>query len=118
MPVASSGEVPRHVRRGIRRLSELLTDAIIAYVGQGRLKVPTADANAVRDIDPEHADELLEEVSRAIADSDRIALSRSDAVDGSLREPFLVRLAAIRPDLDGRAADALGWRWAFNFFHG
>lgn len=99
-------------------MSGLLADAIVAYVGKGRLNVPTADANAVREIDVEHADELLRDVRRAIADSDRIALSRSDAVDGSLREPFRARLAAIRPDLDERAADALGWRWGFNFFHG
>lgn len=97
---------------------QVLVDAIIAYVGKGRVTVPTADENAVREISQEHADVLLYEVRRAIADSDRIALSRSEAVDGSLREPFRVRLAEIRPDLDERAADALGWRWGFNNFHG
>ncbi|GAA3871493.1 hypothetical protein GCM10022381_13230 [Leifsonia kafniensis] len=97
---------------------QLLTDAIIAYVGKGRVTIPTADENAVREIDLEHADELLSEVRHALADSDRIELARSEAVDGSMWEPFRVRLAEIRPDLDERAADALGWRWGFNYFHG
>jgi len=101
-----------------RLTGQLLADAIIAYVGKERLKMPTSDPEAVWKLDPEHGDELLSEVRRALADSDRIELSRSDAINGSLKEPFLARLAAIRPDLDERAADALGWRWGFNFFHG
>ena len=94
-----------------------LADAIILYVGKGRLTIPTADANAVQEAFPTR-DELLSDVLRAVADSEEIELSGSDAVDGSLREPFRARLRMIRPDLDDRAADALGWRWAFIRFHG
>lgn len=95
----------------------MLADALEAHVGKGRLKMPTADDDAVRQRFAGAADIVLDEVWKAILTSDSITLEELQTRGGPTRDAFAERMRELRPDLHPRAVDALGWRWAFLAFY-
>ncbi|TQK18371.1 hypothetical protein FBY40_0858 [Microbacterium sp. SLBN-154] len=99
-----------------RGTNPLLDDAIVAYVGRGSHKIPTADEAAVLALDSEHGDELLRDVKRALAVSDQIVVDgpASSEVKRAATEAHRESL----PELGDGAVEALVWRWGFIRFHG
>ena len=87
--------------------------AIVAYVGKGRVKIPTADPDAVRSLDPAHADALLQYVKAALLTSDRIEFEEVAPFDDGLRQRLYQRLRELLPQLGTEAIEALGWRWGY-----
>jgi hypothetical protein len=90
-----------------------LDAAIIAYVGKGRVKIPTADEAAVRALDPVGGDALLERVQEAVRISDTIPLSEVGPFDQGLRARLYARLREVLPELGEAGVEALGWRWGY-----
>lgn len=90
-----------------------LDEAIVAYVGRGRVKIPTADPDAVRALDPAHSAELLRAVKDAIRVSDSIPFEEVAPFDQGLRERLYARLRTLLPQLGQAGIEALGWRWGY-----
>lgn len=90
-----------------------LDAAVVAYVGKGRVKIPTADPAAVRALDPSHAEALLRDIHAALLTSDRIEFAEVAPFDDGLRERLYRRLRELLPTLGTDAIEALGWRWGY-----
>jgi hypothetical protein len=91
----------------------MLDAAIVAYVGKGRVKIPTADPDAVRAVDPVNAEALLSAVQATLRASDRIEFAEVQPFDDGLRQRLYRRLREILPALSTEAIEALGWRWGY-----
>jgi hypothetical protein len=92
---------------------EMLDAAIVAYVGRGRVKIPTADPAAAAAVDPLHAEELVAQVKHAIKVSDTVPFEDVAPFDTGLRARLYARLRALLPHLGEAGIEALGWRWGY-----
>ncbi len=98
-------------------LHDLLSAAVVEYLGWNRAHMPGADEGAVanlaqrKDADPSV---LLRGVHEAIDASDRLEVTDLSASDDGGATLYKQRLRAARPDLSPDAVDALASRW---FFH-
>lgn len=95
---------------------DLLSTAVVAYLGWNRAHMPDADEGAVAELAPrEDADPtlLLREVREAIDASDRFEVTDLSQSDGGGAALYKQRLRTARPDLSPDAVDALASRWFF-----
>lgn len=99
-----------------QRGNSQLDDAIVAFVGRGSRKTPSADEAAVRALGAERAEQLLFEVKRVLAVSDSITVD--DRPSNAVRDAVTRAHRELLPGLSERAVHALVWRWAFIRFHG
>lgn len=90
-----------------------LDEAIVAFTGRGRRKIPTSDSGAVLALDPAHGAELLKAVEDAVRISDAIPFEDVAPFDTELRERLYLRIHELLPGLGRPAIEALGWRWGF-----
>lgn len=97
-------------------LDDLLSAAVVAYLGWNRAHMPGADEGAVvnlaqrEDADPSV---LLRAVHEAIDASDRLEVTDLSASHDGGAALYKQRLRATRPDLSPDAVDALASRWFF-----
>jgi hypothetical protein len=90
-----------------------LDEAIVAFTGRGRRKIPTADGEAVLALGAGNGAELLSAVKEAVRISDTIEFDDVAPFDTELRERLYNRLHALLPYLGQAGIEALGWRWGF-----
>ncbi len=95
---------------------DVLTRAIIAYVGYGTRRTPGADAAAVLAIDPEHGESTLAEVKDIVRASDGIHIPHEAFGNQNKSVLFSAEFEKLRPGLTPEALYALSWRWAYNEF--
>lgn len=97
-------------------LDDLISAAVVAYLGWNRAHMPAADEGAVADLaQREDADPvvLLRGVRAAIDASDRLEVADLSASHDGGAALYKQRLRATRPDLSPDAVDALASRWFF-----
>ena len=99
-----------------RPSSALLNEAIVAFIGRGSRKIPTADEAAVVALDPQRFDDVIAWVKAAVAASDSIVVDESDRSE--IKGAVIAKHRELLPDLDDRAIDALVWRWGYIACHG
>lgn len=98
-------------------LDDLLSAAVVAYLGWNRGHMPEADEGAVAELaQREDADPtvLLRGVHEAINASDRLEVMDLSASNDGGAALYTQLLRAARPDLSPDAVDALASRWFFN----
>lgn len=94
----------------------LLSDAVVAYLGRGTRKIPTADEAAVFALDPQRFDEVIASVKTALKASDSVVVDESERSE--VEAAVIAKHRGLLPELDDRAIDALVWRWGYINFHG
>jgi hypothetical protein len=90
-----------------------LDEAVVAYTGHRRTKIPTADVDAVLALTPTAGAVLLEAVREAIRLTDTISFDDVAPFDAGLRGRLLERVQALLPDLGPTGVEALAWRWGY-----
>lgn len=110
---ARGNEAGDEIRRRWAEFEVNLDDAVVAYTGFGRQKIPTADQEAVLALNPTVGTALLNAVTEAARVSDTITFDEVAPFDTELRGRLHQRLRVLLPYLGPTAVEALGWRWGF-----
>lgn|GEM_PF-1497576 len=89
--------------------SHLVNEALVAYVGRGRVKRPERREDLVRALGGRQGEALFALVEKANAIADEIEVEKSQAVGFSLLPGFSRKIRSVLPWLDDAACDALCW---------